>query len=42
MNERVGQLSFPRPSDGQAQILKPYSEATAEMIDQEVCVYVGC
>jgi ATP-dependent Zn protease len=34
MNERVGQLSFPRRDE--AQFDKPYSEATARVIDEEV------
>lgn len=38
MNDRVGQLSFPRPQDGSPQLMKPYSETTALMIDEEVCI----
>lgn len=36
MNSRVGNLSFKMPADGEPQFDKPYSEATARMIDEEV------
>ncbi|KAJ3013666.1 UNVERIFIED_CONTAM: AAA ATPase afg3 [Siphonaria sp. JEL0065] len=35
MNERVGTLSYSRP-DQEQQFVKPYSEETAKMIDEEV------
>ncbi|KAI7834375.1 P-loop containing nucleoside triphosphate hydrolase protein [Kickxella alabastrina] len=36
MNKRVGQLNFTDSQQGEQQFHKPYSEATAEIIDQEV------
>eukprot|EP00127_Corallochytrium_limacisporum_P002167 Clim_evm61s108 gene=Clim_evmTU61s108 len=36
MNERVGNLSFEMPREGEPSFDKPYSESTAEMIDSEV------
>jgi len=36
MNERVGLLSFPPPREDQITVDKPYSQATAKMIDEEV------
>eukprot|EP00040_Diaphanoeca_grandis_P029116 m.169631 g.169631 ORF g.169631 m.169631 type:complete len:801 (+) comp31578_c1_seq2:347-2749(+) len=35
MNEKIGNLSWQVPSQNEAQFEKPYSEATAKMIDEE-------
>ena len=36
MSERVGNLSFEMPQRGELVVDKPYSEMTAQIIDEEV------
>lgn len=36
MSERVGNLSFDLPQSGEMVMTKPYSENTAQVIDEEV------
>lgn len=37
MSAKVGPLSFQAPAPGEMAFDKPYSESTAQLIDQEVC-----
>merc|ERR1712190_457100 len=40
MNDKLGNLSFPPEDSGGMQAYKPYSEKTAELIDEEAMILV--